>query len=934
MNKAALQQLEQRLLVLAPNSQDAQYCRTILDAAGIAVTICRDPGAVCQEIGRGVGALLITDDALADERFDPVLEMLRGQPLWSDLALIVLAANGVDSRAADWSMETLANVVLLERTVHGPTLVAAVRSALRAHTRQLQVRDYIEEQRRIQRGLRDSERRFAAFMDHLPQAAWMKDLQGRYLYANAEAERIFSRPFAELAGKTDDELFPAETARHFRENDRRALAEGSNQTTVALRQPDGLEHHSLVNKFAVPGSDNGPAFVGGVAFDITERKHAEDALRINERRMRRFYESGIFGAIYWNMGGAITGANDKFLEMVGYSRADLEAGRVHWTEMTPPEYAPLDERSVTELKATGVGTPFEKEYIRKDGTRIPVIVAGAMLDEERHEGVAFVLDVTERERAERALREGEQRISGIIDSAMDAIITVDEKQRIILFNPAAETMFRCRETEALGQPLERFIPQRYREVHREHIHNFARTCSTTRAMGHLRALAALRADGEEFPIEASISQVQVGEQRLFTVILRDITERKRQDHALEAALARAEQASTAKDHFLAVLSHELRNPLTPVTTAVAILRMKLGQEPELQLLLEMISRNVLLEARLIDDLLDMTRIARSKVELDRQPVAVCEILQRTIEVCMPDIEARGLHFGINIDQPPHLINADAARMQQVFWNLLKNSVKFTPRGGCVGVRCWRQESQVVVEVADSGEGIEPEAMGRIFNPFEQAERAVTRRFGGLGLGLSISKALVEMHGGSIEARSPGKGQGATISVRLPLFADKQPSEPVADERTVAKPLRILLVEDYGDTANALRAFLVIEGHSVELAGDVATAIQLAEQHRFDLLISDLDVPDAAGLELIRELRARGYTGPGIAMGGFGLGHDIARSREAGFDALITKPASPERLSRVIAALTQADRSVSEGAAGHSASEIDISSLTPPGSGVT
>jgi PAS domain S-box-containing protein len=905
MNEAARYELELRLLVLASNSQDAQQSRLVVEDAGIAITLCRDLDALCSEAAQGAGALLITDEVLADERFDRLRQMLLAQPAWSDLSLLILAPGGVNSAVAGWAMDALANVVLLDRPVQPPALIAAVRSALRARTRQIQLRDHIEEEARIQRALRDTEQRFAAFMDHLPGAAWMKDLQGRYLYANPAAQRIFGRSHAEIADKTDEEIFPPDTARQFRANDGQALVEGCVRTMETLREPDGFEHHSIVTKFAIAGPDGKTACIGGVASDITDREMIEQALRRSELRLRRFYDSGMFGAIYWNVDGTITGANDKFLEMVGYSREDLEAGRLLWNAMTPPEYTPLDERCVAELKATGVGTPYEKEYIRKDGTRIPIILGTAMLDEERFEGVAFVLDITEHKRAQQALRQSQHRVAGIIDSAMDAIITVDERQRIVLFNPAAQTMFRCRESDALDMPLERFVPQRYREVHGEHIQNFGRTGSTTRAMGHMRPLAAVRANGEEFPIEASISQAQIGGQRLFTVIMRDVTERKRQDDALESALARAEHANRAKDHFLAVLSHELRAPLAPITTGVEILRRKLNSDQQGQKMLNVIDRNVQLQARLIDDLLDMTRIARGKVELDRQLVAVGQILQRVIEACMPDIEARGLHFGMKIDQPPHLVNADAARMQQVFWNLLKNAVKFTPRGGCVGVWCRHEDNQVIVEVLDSGEGIEPEAIRRIFNPFEQADRAVTRRFGGVGLGLSISKALVEMHGGSIEARSSGKGQGATFTVRLPLGVQHETQGTAADERVgAARPLRILLVEDHADAANLMREFLALDGHNVELAGDVASAIELAQQHRFDLLISDLGLPDASGLDLIRELRARGYMGPGIALSGFGLEQDVVRSKEAGFDAHVTKPANPERLSRLIAELTE------------------------------
>jgi len=906
MKEAGRYDRELRLLVLESNSQDAQQSRLILDGAGIAVTLCGDLGALCREAAQGAGALLITDEAFADDRFDHLRQMLGAQPVWSDLPLLILVPGGIHSSVAGWAKEALENIVLLDRPVQAPALVAAVRSALRARTRQIQLRDHIEEEGRIQRALRDTAQRFAAFMNHLPGAAWIKDLQGRYLYANPAAQRVFGRSPTEIAGKTDAEIFPPDTAHQFRANDGHALVEGCVRTIETLREPDGIEHHSIVTKFAIAGPDGKTACIGGVASDITDREIIEQALRRSEERLRRFYDSGMFGAIHWNVDGPITGANDKFLEMVGYSREDLEAGRLRWNAMTPPEYKPLDERCVAELKATGVGTPFEKEYIRKDGSRIPIIVGTAMLDEKRFEGMAFVLDITEHRRAEEALRQSQHRLAGIIDSAMDAIITVDEKQRIVLFNPAAEIMFRCRECDAIDKPIERFIPQRFREVHSEHIENFGRTGSTTRAMGQMRPLAAVRSNGEEFPIEASISQAQIGGQRLFTVILRDVTERKRQDDALEAALARAEQANTAKDHFLAVLSHELRTPLSPITTGVEILRRKLHQDEQGQKMLNVIGRNVQLQARLIDDLLDMTRIARGKVELDRQPVAVEQILQRVTEVCMPDIEARGLYFGIKIDEPPHFVNADAARMQQVFWNLLKNSVKFTPRGGCVGVWCWRQDNQVIVEVLDSGEGIEPDAIQRIFNPFEQADRTVTRRFGGVGLGLSISKALVEMHGGSIEARSSGKGQGATFTVRLPLGVQHGQAEGAgADERVgAAKPLRILLVEDHGDTANLMREFLASDGHHVELAGDVESAIELAQQHGFDLLISDLGLPDASGLDLIRELRARGYSGPGIAVSGFGLEQDVVRSKEAGFDAHVTKPASPERLSRLIAMLTK------------------------------
>jgi two-component system CheB/CheR fusion protein len=377
---------------------------------------------------------------------------------------------------------------------------------------------------------------------------------------------------------------------------------------------------------------------------------------------------------------------------------------------------------------------------------------------------------------------------------------------------------------------------------------------------------------------------------------------------LAAAKRGAEAASRAKDHFLAVLSHELRTPLTPVVAALSILqRQQGGFDPETREHLEMIGRNVELEARLIDDLLDVTRIEKGKIDLDRKPIMLCEVLRRAVEVCQSDIEARRLEFGVDARDFPYIVNADATRLQQVFWNLLRNAIKFTPAGGCIGIRCRRLDDTAIVEVNDSGEGIEPEALTRVFNAFEQAERSITRQFGGLGLGLAISKALVEMHGGTIAAHSPGKGKGATFTVRLPICSSQPAattppgdrSRPPAADRT----LRILLVEDHGDTARIMRRLLQGRGHEVQTAADVASALEATRRGQFDLLISDLGLPDGSGMDLMRRFVAEGGRAPAIALSGYGQEQDIAQSREAGFAAHLTKPVNMDQLVSTIIAVT-------------------------------
>jgi two-component system CheB/CheR fusion protein len=348
-------------------------------------------------------------------------------------------------------------------------------------------------------------------------------------------------------------------------------------------------------------------------------------------------------------------------------------------------------------------------------------------------------------------------------------------------------------------------------------------------MGHLGQLVARRPDGSEFPIEASISRATAGGEILLTVVMRDITERLKISEEAKVARESAETASRAKDQFLALLSHELRNPLTPVLAVVSLLQEDKRFDSATQELFGIVRRNVELEALLIDDLLDVTRITRGKVELSAQVVDLCTVFARAVEVCKGQIEARKLVFAMEKPHMRCLVMADPARLQQVFWNLLQNAVKFTPSGGSLRIRFRTEdESQVVVEVIDSGMGIEAEVLPRIFEAFDQGALGTTRKFGGLGLGLTISRALVQAHGGTLTASSDGQGKGATFTLRMPLAAGYTEASGPQPESTAGggRPMRILLVEDHSDTCRIISQLLQTHGHQVEPAGDVKTALEI------------------------------------------------------------------------------------------------------------
>ena len=409
----------------------------------------------------------------------------------------------------------------------------------------------------------------------------------------------------------------------------------------------------------------------------------------------------------------------------------------------------------------------------------------------------------------------------------------------------------------------------------------------------------------------------------------DVTRSKQIEEDLSKAKEAAETANVEKDHFLAILSHELRTPLTPVLATIAMLENDETVPAQVQRELQMIRRNIELEARLIDDLLDINRIVRGKLDLHRQVVDVRSLLEHAMQnYCAGAAAKKDIRVSMEITASQTHIFVDSSRMTQVFWNLLQNACKFTPEGGAIDVRVYneyrrmggnksivRQDpegslAELIVQIRDSGMGISTETLPRIFNAFEQGVRSRNRSFGGLGLGLAISRAIMELHGGSITATSEGKNKGTTFFIRLhtvkavPLRDAERRPTPVP-EPTPGRSLRVLVVEDHADTAEQFARLLKRAGHEVICAGSIREAQTYAmvtpAQNRacaFDILISDLDLPDGSGRDLMRNLAKR-YPIRGIALSGHGMKEDIQSSIAAGFSHHITKPVNWQELKLAI-----------------------------------
>ena len=578
-------------------------------------------------------------------------------------------------------------------------------------------------------------------------------------------------------------------------------------------------------------------------------------------------------------------------------------------ELIPPEKWPGQSALRGETAQA-----IEMLFIDDDGRERWMSVSAAPLRENTGAiigATCIVQDIDAVKRSEEALRTSEARLSGLINSAMDAVIAVDAEQRVVLFNPAAEEMFKCAANDVVGDSLDRFIPVTLRETHREHIASFGHTGVTARRMGALGALSGVRSNGDEFPIEASISHLELNGQKLSTVILRDITKRKlaegererllQSEHELRAA---AEEANHLKDKFLAIMSHELRNPLNVILgySELFLLSEEIKQSPYLLRMAEAVKRNALTQSRLIRDLLDLSRLRSGKISLSMETVSLLTTINNAVETVRRDAEEKQIAVEVLAPDDPLFVVGDPVRLEQVVWNLLNNSVKFTPRGGKINMRLARENNQASLTVEDTGQGIDDSFLPHVFELFRQGDASASRTQTGMGIGLAVVHQLVDLHKGSISAYSAGRGTGATFALKLPLNIEPKMTTPQAQGVPASlNEFTILVVDDSEDTSEMVEQLLRKSGAIVIGATSGEDGLRILAEKVFDAVISDIAMPGMDGFEFLRRLRQLPGRGdiPVLALTGFGRPEDIERARAAGFHSHVTKPFELETLMDVL-----------------------------------
>jgi PAS domain S-box-containing protein len=839
--------------------------------------------------------------------------LLRGESTWNERRLLMLERNGYPEECYfTWSYSPI---------LDGSGRAVGIFCAVTEETARVlaeRERDQFAERYALQ------SRRFEKMLSSIQDLAYVYNLQGQFIFANKRLLDIWGMTMEEAYGKTFADLnYPPELA---------AKLQRQIQQVIQTHQPvvdetmftDRRGHTGYYEYIYSPiiGTDGEVEAIAGVTRELTERKRVEEERERLSRAIEReranlaaiIEQSPAFIAVLRGPDHVYEMANERYYEIAG--RRDLigKTVRQAFPDIAGQGfYELLDQVYRTGQTFTGNEMPILLTLA--DGTAV-----------RRYARLVY-----------QALRDGEQRISGIIVHGIDLTEMVESRQslkeaeefhrftaeagRVGAWNADLDTMvarFSPTMCELVGMPpVQRTLKfeEWFSRVSPEHQAGMrdAISAAIERDIPYEYEFQITMPDGSRrwLASRGGVLRDAAGKPSRLHGATVDITDKRLHAEEREALLAserlaraQAEQANRAKDKFLAVLSHELRTPLSPVVMTIPAIESDAELPEKFREDMAMIRRNIELEVKLIEDLLDLSRIATGKLSLQTQSVNVHDLLRHVVQSSAIDAVNKRLALTESYRATNDRISGDPARLQQVFWNLIRNAIKFTPDGGRVWIRTADSAdgSRLIVEVEDSGVGIAPDVLPRVFDAFEQGEARVTRQFGGLGLGLAISKAVVEMHGGAIRADSPGRGEGATFRVELKTA----PSEKTAAvsgglspaERPQSERRRILLVEDHPDTSRTMSRLLKSFGFAVRTAENVSMALQILDGEPFDVVVSDIGLPDATGYELMREVRRR-HNIKGVALSGYGMEEDIRKSHDAGFSEHLVKPIDIGQLQVVL-----------------------------------
>jgi PAS domain S-box-containing protein len=744
--------------------------------------------------------------------------------------------------------------------------------------------------------LRESHDRTSAILASIADAFYSLDDQWRFVIVNPAAERApFGRPASELVGKVIWDMFPKIVGTRVHQHYLDAVEKRSHEHYEAPSPLNGRWYEV----FMFPRTGGLDVYLR----DIDDRKKAEEALKESEQRFRTIAEAlPVLISLSRTEDSTIVFTNTAYNEAFGFRQEEI-IGR------KGPEvyYDPADRaKMIDAIREQGLVSNYQLKAKRADGTPLwllssvrPITFGG------KPAILGASIDISERMRAEEALRASEERFKAIADHTPDHILIQDRDLRYrLVINP----QMGLTQKDMIGKTDQDFLSREDADK----LTAIKRRVLETGEPIHVELpIATPQGEAQFFDGSYVPRRNAQGEIDGLIGYFKNVTQRKQAEQRLEAANQQLREQDLHKNQFLAILSHELRNPLAPIRNSLYILGRAHSGSQQSQHALDVINRQIGQLTRLVDDLLDVTRVSRNKIQLQRSSLELNDLVRRTVEDHRSLLEGRAIIVEATFAPGPLPMRGDVERLSQVVGNLLQNAAKFTPAGGRVRVSTEAAPSKThaILRVIDSGVGIAPALLGRLFQPFMQADASLDRSQGGLGLGLALVKGLVEMHGGEVHAHSEGLGQGAEFVIELPLDqgAGKEPSTSPARPEAICR--RVLVIEDNRDAADSLREVLEFGAHVVEVAYNGPDGLHRARTFKPEIVLCDIGLPGMDGYEVAHAFRANPALKDVflVALSGYAQPDDLQRARDAGFDKHLAKPSSLEKLEELLADAPVTDR---------------------------